>query len=200
VDDSRHHCEKQIDASRHFDEARRRNTGTQPRARRREREGRVRESPRRWGDRAREKMSASILCRGLSFHFRAHDLRRTASTGMAEAGVPRDHIAKVLNHIEGGPSATRIYDRYAYDKESATRSNAGRGGYRLSSRARSERSFRSRAKPRALAENRPLTVSVGSCFPVDRRLPGTFWRAPVRQSAGYDPDREAPIRGASGSR
>lgn len=36
---------------------------------------------------------------------------------MAEAGVPRDHIAKVLNHVEGGPAATRIYDRYAYDKE-----------------------------------------------------------------------------------
>jgi len=65
----------------------------------------------------RGKKAASILCRGLSFHFRAHDLRRTASTGMAEAGVPRDHIAKVLNHIEGGPAATRIYDRYAYDNE-----------------------------------------------------------------------------------
>lgn len=65
----------------------------------------------------RAKKAASILCRGLSFEFRAHDLRRTASTGMAEAGVPRDHIAKVLNHVEGGPAATRIYDRYAYDKE-----------------------------------------------------------------------------------
>jgi integrase len=65
----------------------------------------------------RAKKAASILCRGLSFTFRAHDLRRTASTGMAEAGVPRDHIAKVLNHVEGGPAATRIYDRYAYDRE-----------------------------------------------------------------------------------
>jgi hypothetical protein len=36
---------------------------------------------------------------------------------MAEAGVPRDHIAKVPNHVEGGPATTRIYDRYAYDKE-----------------------------------------------------------------------------------
>lgn len=36
---------------------------------------------------------------------------------MAEAGVPRDHIAKVLNHVEGGPAATRVYDRYAYDAE-----------------------------------------------------------------------------------
>jgi integrase len=65
----------------------------------------------------RAKKAASILRRGLSFEFRAHDLRRTASTGMAEAGVHRDHIAKVLNHVEGGPAATRIYDRYAYDKE-----------------------------------------------------------------------------------
>ncbi len=65
----------------------------------------------------RAKKAASVLCRGLSFEFRAHDLRRTASTGMAEAGVHRDHIAKVLNHVDGGPAATRIYDRYAYDKE-----------------------------------------------------------------------------------
>src|SRR5258705_8384223 len=26
---------------------------------------------------------------------------------MAEAGVPRDHIARVLNHVEGDPAATR---------------------------------------------------------------------------------------------
>jgi integrase len=63
----------------------------------------------------RGKKVASILCRGLSFEFRAHDLRRTAATRMAEAGVSRDHIAKVLNHVEGGPAATRVYDRYAYD-------------------------------------------------------------------------------------
>ena len=65
----------------------------------------------------RGKKAASILCRGLTFEFRAHDLRRTAATRMAEAGVPRDHIAKVLNHVEGGPAATRVYDRYAYDAE-----------------------------------------------------------------------------------
>jgi integrase len=65
----------------------------------------------------RGKKAASILCRGLSFEFRAHDLHRTAATRMAEAGVPRDHIAKVLNHVEGGPAATRVYDRYAYDAE-----------------------------------------------------------------------------------
>jgi hypothetical protein len=36
---------------------------------------------------------------------------------MAEGGVPRDHIAKVLNHVENGPAATRVYDRYVYDAE-----------------------------------------------------------------------------------
>lgn len=31
--------------------------------------------------------------------------------------MPRDHIAKVLNHVEGGPAATRVYDCYVYDAE-----------------------------------------------------------------------------------
>ena len=65
----------------------------------------------------RGKKAASALCRKLTFEFRAHDLRRTAATRMAEVGVPKDHIAKVLNHVEGGPAATRVYDRYDYDAE-----------------------------------------------------------------------------------
>ena len=65
----------------------------------------------------RGKKAASVLCRSLTFEFRAHDLRRTAATCMTEAGVPRDHIAKVLNHVEGGPAATLVYDRYDYDAE-----------------------------------------------------------------------------------
>ncbi len=36
---------------------------------------------------------------------------------MAEAGISRDHLAKMLNHVEGGPAATRVYDRYNYDAE-----------------------------------------------------------------------------------
>ncbi len=36
---------------------------------------------------------------------------------MAAAGVPRHHISAVLNHVEGGPAATRVYDRYSYDAE-----------------------------------------------------------------------------------
>ena len=48
----------------------------------------------------RVKKAASILCRGL-FSFRAHDLRRTPSIGMAEAGFHRVHIAKGPYHVEG---------------------------------------------------------------------------------------------------
>ena len=52
-----------------------------------------------------------------TFDFRAHDLRRTASTRMAEAGIAQADIAKILNHTEGGPRATHVYNRYQYDKE-----------------------------------------------------------------------------------
>jgi integrase len=47
--------------------------------------------------------------------FHGHDLRRTAASGMASAGVPRLHIAKVLNHAERG--VTAVYDRHGYDAE-----------------------------------------------------------------------------------
>ena len=67
--------------------------------------------------RDRAKKAPSALARALGIDFRGHDLRRTAATRMAEAGIPRDHIAKVLNHVEGGPRATRVYDRHTYDRE-----------------------------------------------------------------------------------
>jgi integrase len=38
---------------------------------------------------ARAKKAASTLSKGLSFEFRAHDLRRTAASFMGEAGVDR---------------------------------------------------------------------------------------------------------------
>jgi integrase len=47
--------------------------------------------------------------------FSAHDLRRTAATRMAEIGVPRFDISKVLNHTD--QEVTAIYDHYAYDTE-----------------------------------------------------------------------------------
>lgn len=66
----------------------------------------------------RAKKAASHLSKGLTFHFRAHDLRRTAASGMAEGGVPREHIAHVLNHRSvTHASVTAVYDRYTYDLE-----------------------------------------------------------------------------------
>lgn len=47
--------------------------------------------------------------------FVLHDLRRTASTNMTQAGVRGNIVGKVLNHAETG--VTKIYDRYSYDKE-----------------------------------------------------------------------------------
>ena len=49
--------------------------------------------------------------------FRGHDLRRTAATRMAAAGIPRDDISAVLNHTPAGAVATRVYDRYDRDTE-----------------------------------------------------------------------------------
>lgn len=69
----------------------------------------------------RAKKAASTLSQGLSFSFRAHDLRRTAASRMAEAGVRREHIAHVLNHRSVTKSSvTAIYDRYSYDAEKRT--------------------------------------------------------------------------------
>jgi len=67
--------------------------------------------------RDRAKKAPAAIARALGLEFRGHDLRRTAATRMAAAGIPRDHIAKVLNHVEGGARATRVYDRHSYDAE-----------------------------------------------------------------------------------
>jgi len=65
----------------------------------------------------RARKAPSAIARLLKIDFRSHDLRRTAATFMAAAGIPREHIGHVLNHVEGGARATRVYDRYAYDRE-----------------------------------------------------------------------------------
>jgi integrase len=52
--------------------------------------------------RDRAKKAPARVARVLQIEFRGHDLRRTAATKMAEAGVPRQHISAVLNHVEGG--------------------------------------------------------------------------------------------------
>lgn len=48
---------------------------------------------------------------------RGHDLRRTAATRMAQAGIPTADISRVLNHVEAGPKASQVYQRYEFDKE-----------------------------------------------------------------------------------
>lgn len=65
----------------------------------------------------RAKKAPAAIRDVLDIDFRGHDFRRTAATNMAAAGIPREHIAHVLNHVEGGPRATKVYDRYSRDKE-----------------------------------------------------------------------------------
>jgi integrase len=65
----------------------------------------------------RAKKAPAALARVLGIEFRGHDLRRTAATKMAELGVPQADISRVLNHVENGPRATRIYTRYEGDRE-----------------------------------------------------------------------------------
>ena len=65
----------------------------------------------------RARRVAARLSQALGLAFRGHDLRRTCATGMAEAGVAVETIAKVLNHVDRGARATRVYDRYSYDTE-----------------------------------------------------------------------------------
>ncbi len=49
-------------------------------------------------------------------HWRTHDLRRTARTGLAEVGVPQIVAEKVLNHAERNV-LVKTYDRHEYADE-----------------------------------------------------------------------------------
>ena len=62
-----------------------------------------------------KRQQSEVLSRVGLADFRPHDLRRTAASRMASAGVPRLVIGKVLNHAE--PSVTAVYDRHSYDAE-----------------------------------------------------------------------------------
>ena len=66
------------------------------------------------GARSPKRRAAATHRFGLN-NFRGHDLRRTAASRMASAGVPRLVIGKVLNHVERG--ITAVYDRHTYDAE-----------------------------------------------------------------------------------
>lgn len=69
----------------------------------------------------RARKAGMILSERLGFSFHLHDLRRTVATGMASAGVPRDHVARVLNHRSLTHSTiTAVYDRHGYDEEKRT--------------------------------------------------------------------------------
>lgn len=53
-----------------------------------------------------------------TLEWRFHDLRRTAASGMARAGVAPHVVEKVLNHISGTISGVAaVYNRYGYDAE-----------------------------------------------------------------------------------
>jgi len=51
--------------------------------------------------------------------FRPHDLRRTVASHMAELGVNRTVLGKILNHkgLAGDDQVTAIYDRHSYMEE-----------------------------------------------------------------------------------
>ena len=50
-------------------------------------------------------------------HWTPHDLRRTAATHMAQLGVSRFIIGRILNHAD--PSVTSVYERHDYAAEKA---------------------------------------------------------------------------------
>jgi len=55
---------------------------------------------------------------GLTGDFTRHDLRRTVATGLA-LGYG-SVVGRILNHVQAGPRATAVYDRYDYDREKRT--------------------------------------------------------------------------------
>jgi len=70
--------------------------------------------------------------------WRLHDLRRTAASGMARAGVAPHVVEKVLNHISGTISGVAaVYNRYGYDTEK--RDALEEWGYKLEQLSRRER-------------------------------------------------------------
>ena len=61
--------------------------------------------------RARKRKTAPLTV----LDFSPHDLRRSAASHMASAGVERFVIGRLLNHVE--PGVTKVYDRHSYDAE-----------------------------------------------------------------------------------
>jgi integrase len=66
------------------------------------------------------KMLRRLSQRSKTSDWRLHDLRRTAASGMARAGVAPHVVEKVLNHVSGTISGVAaVYNRYGYDGEKA---------------------------------------------------------------------------------
>jgi integrase len=68
---------------------------------------------------------AAGVCRALRHHsgvsdWTWHDLRRTAATGMARLGCPREHVEAALNHISARGGLVGIYQRHTFDVEAST--------------------------------------------------------------------------------
>ena len=49
-----------------------------------------------------------------------HDCRRSAATGMARLGCPREHVEAALNHITARGGLIGIYQRYDFEREAET--------------------------------------------------------------------------------
>ncbi len=82
-------------------------------------DGYVLPSPRKPGGRMRDTAlshAARRICQRLETEkFTPHDLRRTATSHLTEAGVPRFVVERVLGHVD--LTVTGRYDLYAYDRE-----------------------------------------------------------------------------------
>jgi integrase len=104
--------------------------------------GADREAPKAYEDRHISAMLHNA-CERIREHagiadYKPHDLRRTAGTTMAELGVPRFIVERVLNHTDR--KVTSIYDRYTYSKEKmAAATKLGAYLDRIAKRSRSRR-------------------------------------------------------------
>lgn len=69
-----------------------------------------------------QKVAGDVRTKSEIPDFRLHDLRRTVATYMAELGVDRTTLGKVLNHkgLAGDTQVTAVYDRHDYLEEKQT--------------------------------------------------------------------------------
>ncbi len=125
---------------------------------------------------------------------------------MAEAGVTREHLAKVLNHIEGGAAAMRVYDRYNYDAEKRQALDAWarslkaileneRGRQKVLAFQRSQEKIREGALALAPA-SRDFVNRAAVCFAAARRSRGQWKRGERPPLFREALTRKAPLTGS----